>query len=102
MLPHKTARGAAALEKLKIFEGCPYPYSQRKKKCVPRALKVLRLRSGRKFCLLGDLASSVGWNQADVVKRLEKKREEKSSLYYKSKVKLNKAINKKVNSLKEV
>jgi len=26
MLPHKSARGAAALGKLKIFEGIPAPY----------------------------------------------------------------------------
>ena len=26
MLPHKTKRGAAALQRLKVFEGIPYPY----------------------------------------------------------------------------
>jgi len=26
MLPHKTPRGAAALGKLKVFEGVPAPY----------------------------------------------------------------------------
>ena len=43
MLPHKTARGAACLERLKIFEGMPFPYSHRTKKVVPLALKVTRL-----------------------------------------------------------
>ena len=27
MVPHKTARGAAALDKLKTFEGIPHPYA---------------------------------------------------------------------------
>ena len=43
MLPHKTKRGTAALERLKVFEGCPYPYSHMKKRCAHRALKVIRL-----------------------------------------------------------
>ena len=53
MLPHKTKRGEAALERLKIFEGCPYPYSHKKRMVVPRALKVVRMKNGRKSCLLG-------------------------------------------------
>jgi len=28
MIPHKTPRGAAALERLKAFEGVPYPYDK--------------------------------------------------------------------------
>ena len=28
MLPHKTARGQAALERLKVFEGIPPPYDK--------------------------------------------------------------------------
>ncbi|NAV55484.1 hypothetical protein FGF86_23465, partial [Salmonella sp. zj-f77] len=28
MLPHKTPKGAAALERLKIFEGIPTPYDR--------------------------------------------------------------------------
>ena len=28
MLPHKTARGQAALERLKVFEGIPAPYDK--------------------------------------------------------------------------
>lgn len=36
MIPHKTARGAAALERLKVFEGVPPPYDKQKKMVVPR------------------------------------------------------------------
>ncbi len=28
MIPHKTPRGAAALERLKAFEGVPFPYDK--------------------------------------------------------------------------
>ena len=70
MVPHKTARGAAALDHLKTFEGIPHPYARgaffrlwdakakdRKKRMVlPSCLKVLRLRPERRFCRLGDLS----------------------------------------------
>jgi len=35
MTPHKEARGAAALQRLKVFEGVPYPYDQQKRLVVP-------------------------------------------------------------------
>jgi hypothetical protein len=50
MTPHKTPRGAAALERLKIFEGVPPPYDRQKRMVVPEALRVLRLKPGRKYC----------------------------------------------------
>lgn len=50
MVPHKSARGAAALERLKLFEGVPPPYDKKKRMVVPEALRVLRLKPGRKFC----------------------------------------------------
>ncbi|GCB18226.1 60S ribosomal protein L16 [Aspergillus awamori] len=31
MIPHKTARGAAAMEHLKVFEGVPPPYDKKKR-----------------------------------------------------------------------
>merc|ERR1712170_58097 len=39
MVRHKTARGTAAMERLKVFEGMPFPYSHKKKRVVPSALK---------------------------------------------------------------
>ena len=45
MMPHKTAKGAAALQRLKVFEGIPFPYDQKKRMVVPEALKALRLKS---------------------------------------------------------
>ena len=82
MLPHKTARGMAALGRLKAFEGIPHPYDQRKRMVVPGALKVLRLKSHRKYCVLGDLASKIGWKREATIGKLEEKRKEKSKRFY--------------------
>jgi len=50
MIPHKTPKGAAALGKLKVFDGIPFPYDQKRRMVVPDALKVLRLKSHRDYC----------------------------------------------------
>jgi hypothetical protein len=57
-----------------------------KRQVVPGALRTLRLRPGRKYCRLGDLASQVGWKHDALITKLEGKRKEKSSLYYKQKL----------------
>ncbi|PIG79372.1 AMP-binding domain protein [Aspergillus arachidicola] len=85
MIPHKTARGAAAMERLKVFEGVPPPYDKKKRVVVPQALRVLRLRPGRKYCTVGRLSHEVGWKYQDVVARLEERRKVKSSAYYERK-----------------
>merc|ERR1712137_1226381 len=90
MVPHKTARGAAALDRLKSFEGIPHPYDRKKRMVVPAALKVLRLRPHRKYCRLGNLAHSVGWKHNALTKRLEDQRRVKSAAYYKRKLALQK------------
>jgi large subunit ribosomal protein L13Ae len=69
MLPHKTARGAAAMERLKTFEGIPPPYDKKKRVVVPQALRVLRLKPGRKYCTVGRLGHEFGWKYQDVVAR---------------------------------
>lgn len=98
MIPHKTKRGAAALARMKVFEGVPPPYDKVKRMVIPDALKfvpfytlhfffsnftdflllcnnypfftfrVLRLQAGHKYCLLGRLSSEVGWNHYDTIK----------------------------------
>ncbi|KAL2904191.1 60S ribosomal protein L13a-2 [Bienertia sinuspersici] len=60
MIPHKTKRGVATLERLKVYEGVPPPYNKTKRVVVPNALKVLRLQKGHKYCLLGRLSKEVG------------------------------------------
>ena len=69
MIPHKTARGAAALGRLKAFEGVPPPYDGKKRMVVPQALRILRLKPGRKFCVVGRLSHEMGWKYQDVVER---------------------------------
>ena len=87
MLPHKTPKGSAALGRLKVFEGIPFPYDQKKRVVVPDALKVLRLKPHRKFCCLGELAGKIGWTRKDLVARLEEKRKVKSAKFWESKQK---------------
>lgn len=101
MIPHKTARGKAALERLKIFEGMPYPYSHRSRTCVPLALRSIRLNSLRKSCLLGDLSTEVGWNKAELVEKLEAKREQRAHEYNSKKTKLGKTIDAEIQKLPE-
>jgi large subunit ribosomal protein L13Ae len=84
MLPHKTARGQAALQRLKVFDGVPTPYDKKKKMTVPQAAKALRLKPERKFCVLGDLASQAGWKCKELIERLSAKRTERAAKYFKN------------------
>jgi large subunit ribosomal protein L13Ae len=85
MIPHKTARGTAAMERLKVFEGVPPPYDKKKRVVVPQALRVLRLKPGRKYCSVGRLSHEFGWKYQDVVSRLEERRKAKSAAFYERK-----------------
>jgi large subunit ribosomal protein L13Ae len=87
MIPHKTKRGQAALERLKAFEGVPPPYDTMKRAVVPDALKVLRLQSQHKCCKLGDLSARVGWKHKATVEKLEAQRKIKSAAFYSAKKK---------------
>jgi len=87
MLPHKLSRGADALGKLKVFEGIPFPYDQKKRMVIPDALRTLRLKARRNYCSLGDLASITGWTKAGIVGELEAKRKVKSEVFYNAKQK---------------
>ena len=102
MLPRKTARGEKALERLKVFEGIPFPYNTRKRRVVPQALRVIRLASVRKSCVMGDLSEKIGWNNGDLVKKLEEKREAKAAEYFKSKTKVQNLIQKEVEKVDAV
>merc|ERR1712139_145075 len=86
MMPHKTARGAAAMDRLKGFEGIPHPYDKKKRMVIPHALKNLRLKPTRKFCKLGDLADQVGWSHQALVEKLEAKRLVRTAAFHKKKI----------------
>jgi large subunit ribosomal protein L13Ae len=90
MIPHKTDRGVAALERLKVFEGIPHPFDRLKRQVIPAAFRSQRLKPGRKFCKLGDLAHNVGWKHQGLLEKLEEKRKVASSAWYNTKKELNK------------
>ncbi|XP_046848971.1 60S ribosomal protein L13a-like [Xenia sp. Carnegie-2017] len=105
MIPHKTKRGMEALNRMKVFEGVPPPYDKMKRMVVPSALRVIRLKPGRRYCVLGRLSHEVGWKYQDVVKTLEEKRKAKSAVYYQHKKNLLKlkaqAAKNKENEIKQ-
>jgi len=86
MIPHKTSRGAAALDRLTLHDGCPHPYDVKKKLVCPSALKVLRIKPFRKYCVLGDLSQKVGWKCKDLIARLEERRRTRSKTYFAKKL----------------
>merc|ERR1712156_1059423 len=90
MVPHKTERGKAALKRLQTFEGVPPPYDKKKRMVIPSALKVLRLKHGRRFCSLGRLSHDVGWKYPDIVATLEAKRKVKGEAFHKKTVAVQK------------
>ncbi|CAO3597401.1 60S ribosomal protein L16 [Absidia repens] len=106
MVPHKTARGAAALDRVKLFEGVPPPYDRVKRVVVPDALRALKLKPGRKYTTIGRISHEVGWKYQDVVAKLEDKRKAKSAAYYQRKQALlaiqKKAVESKADAVKEV
>ena len=85
MIPRKTTRGQAALHRLKCYEGIPHPYDRMKRMVVPNALKVVRIKPGRKCTLLSDLAHKNGWKYKELITTLEEKRKVKSAEYYERK-----------------
>jgi len=90
MMNHKKQRGQAAMDRLKVFEGIPHPFDKLKRQVIPQALRVLRLKPGRKFCRLGDLSHNVGWGHNELIARLEEKRKTKSEAFYGRKKQLTK------------
>eukprot|EP00344_Euplotes_crassus_P000534 CAMPEP_0197013676 /NCGR_PEP_ID=MMETSP1380-20130617/67242_1 /TAXON_ID=5936 /ORGANISM="Euplotes crassus, Strain CT5" /LENGTH=208 /DNA_ID=CAMNT_0042438105 /DNA_START=24 /DNA_END=648 /DNA_ORIENTATION=+ len=91
MIPHKTKRGTLAMQRLRVYEGCPPPFDKSKKLVVPQALRVIRLRPGRVTARLGDVAQQVGWKYNDVIKALEEKRRARGKIYIERKKAILKA-----------
>merc|ERR1712124_16499 len=91
MIPHKTKRGMEALNRLKVFDGVPPPYDRMKRMVVPSALRVIKLKPGRKYCSLGRLSHETGWKYQHIIKTLEEKRKAKAAVYYQAKLKASKA-----------
>mmetsp|Transcript_34698 Transcript_34698/g.83846 ORF Transcript_34698/g.83846 Transcript_34698/m.83846 type:complete len:256 (-) Transcript_34698:743-1510(-) len=87
MVHQKTARGQLALKRLSTFDGIPSPYDKEKRVVVPAALRVMRIKPGRNFTVIGELADSVGWKHKDLLGRLESKRKSDAKEFYESKKK---------------
>merc|ERR1711967_216091 len=85
MLPHKLYRGSAAFQRIKAVDGMPSPFDKIKKMVVPAALRVTRLRPGRKYCTLKRLASETGWKYQSVVEKYEEARRQKSAEWFAAK-----------------
>lgn len=90
MIPHKTARGQAALDRLTLHDGCPHPYDMKKKMVIPSCLKILRVKPYRKFCVLGDLAEKAGWKQKQLTATLEARRKTRAQAWHTKRVAANK------------
>ena len=74
MIPHKTPKGAAALGRVKCFDGCPLSLNATKKFVVRDALKCIRLKPRSRYCNLADVATCAGWTKGSVINKFEAKR----------------------------
>ena len=106
MVPRKSAKGEAALGRLKALEGIPYPYDHKRRMVIPNALKCLHLKDHRKYTVLGELAAEMGWKLSKVVTKLEERRKEKSEKFWELKqrkvtAKKNAEKNKELVSVKK-
>jgi large subunit ribosomal protein L13Ae len=87
MLLHKKPRGAAALGRLKCFDGVPLSYNGKKRMFVTDALRSMRLKPKSRYCVLGEVASECGWTKKDLINTLEAKRLDKNRQWHKLRVK---------------
>lgn len=85
MVNQKTVRGQEALQRLSTFEGVPAPYDKQKRVVVPAALRVMRLKPGRDYTIIGDLAHAVGWKHRELLQRLESKRKADAQDFFEKK-----------------
>lgn len=97
MLPVKTTRGQRAFKNLRSYEGMPRPYDHISKQVIPDALRINRLKPGRKYCYLGRVCHEVGWNYQKVVATLEARRRVKSMISLRKKLKIQV---REINSIK--
>ena len=102
MIPHKTPKGAAAMGRLKCFDGVPLSMNTKKKVVIPDALKSVRLKPRSKYCNVGDVAKECGWTRNDLINTLETKRVTRNKEWYLRKVKTIKNRNNVLKSNKAI
>jgi large subunit ribosomal protein L13Ae len=82
MIPHKTPKGAAAMGRLKCFDGVPLSFNSKKKMCIPDALKMVRLKPRARYSCVGDVARECGWTKGELIDSLEQKRITKNHKWF--------------------
>lgn len=86
MVPHTTPKGAAAMGRLKCFDGCPVSLNTKKKMVISDALKAVRLGPRSKYSVLGNIAKDCGWTKTNLISQLELKRTSNNRNWYKKKI----------------
>merc|ERR1711862_909322 len=98
----RVVRGTVAMERLRVYEGIPAPYSHKKRQLVPQAMRAVRLANGRKWCRMGDLCASIGWNKGNLISTLEEKRSKRAGEWFQRRLKLQKKVQAEANKNKDV
>lgn len=102
MLPYKTAKGLAALSRLKCFDGCPISMNAKKKMVIPDALKSVRLAPRARFSIVGNICKECGWTKSELLAQLECKRIKRNHSWYVNKIKTLKDNNKAIEANADV
>mmetsp|Transcript_3674 Transcript_3674/g.7425 ORF Transcript_3674/g.7425 Transcript_3674/m.7425 type:complete len:195 (-) Transcript_3674:1000-1584(-) len=92
MLPHKIKKGTNALKRLRVYEGVPLAFWKIKKMVIPSALRVLKLAPGRKYSILGNISSEIGWTKKNFITETEENRESSNRKFFFDKKKIIKII----------
>ncbi|KAK8096994.1 60S ribosomal protein l16 [Apiospora kogelbergensis] len=87
MIPHKTARGAAALQRLKVFEGVPPPTTSRRRWSFPRLCVSCACSPAASTALSVVSATRTAGSTRMLLRGmlLEERRKAKSAAYYERK-----------------
>ncbi|KAJ5803245.1 uncharacterized protein N7503_005695 [Penicillium pulvis] len=86
MIPHKTARGAAAMERLKVFEGVPLPTTRRSALSFPRlSVSCVCAPAASTAPLAVSPTRLAGSTRTSLPGTLEERRKVKSNAYYERK-----------------
>lgn len=82
MLPRKTKRGQAALDRVQAYEGIPPEFAKKKRMVVPDALRITHLRPSSKYTIVGTLAGEMGWKYGALIRKMEEQRKVESAAEY--------------------
>ncbi|TNJ27985.1 Ribosomal protein L13a [Giardia muris] len=98
MIPYKTHRGMEALGRLKVFDGIPTSYANKKRLVCPLALAHLNLAHTTNRCELGRVSHEIGWQHYEDVKKFEARREDESARWSAAREDFDKRVEKAMES----